>query len=129
MPDPDLLLHGCVAALIVAAAVVLVCSWPWGQPRPVWGSVGPLFGSVLGFCVGCCWLGVRPRWPPQEDADRLLLLLLPAIVTVETVGALLGRLKWVIWLLRMAIAAGAGWLLLHESVYLADLSGPDTREW
>jgi hypothetical protein len=74
-------------------------------------------------------LGVRPHWPPREDQDRLLFLVIPAVLAVEVVGALAGRLQPLAWLLRLVVAAAAARVLLHNTSYLTDLSGPGTREW
>jgi hypothetical protein len=83
----------------------------------------------LGLVVGCGGLGVRPHWPPREDQDRLLLLLLPAALAVEIAAAFPGRLARLAWPLRLVMAVGAAPLLLYNSSYLADLAGPGTREW
>jgi hypothetical protein len=140
MPDPKLIIQAVAAAAITAAALLLLCgSWrgPWRSARL---SAGSVLGVGIGFFVGCWWLGLRPHWPPREDQDRLLLILLPAIIGLELVlaivpaldsrnkGAGMGR-WWPTWLLRLILAAGAAPILLHNSSYLVDLAGPGTREW
>jgi hypothetical protein len=129
MPDPVLILEALAAAAVTAAAVLLLCGWPWRSPRPTRVSVGCVLGVGLGFYAGCGWLGLRPHWPPREDQDRLLLLLFPALLGVELLAALSGRLRWLEWLPRLVVVVAAARVLLHDSTYLADLSGPDTREW
>jgi len=129
MPDPILLLRALAAAAVLAAAVVLLCGWPWRAPRPARAALGCVLGVGLGFCAGCWWLGLRPHWPPREDQDRLLLLLFPAVIGVELVAAYLGRFRFLVWLPRLVVAAAAARVLLHNTSYLADLAGPGTREW
>lgn len=129
MPDPVLILEAMVAAALTAAAVLLLCAWPWRMPHPARASVGAILGVGLGFFVGCWLLELRPHWPPQEDQGRLLLLLLPALMGVEIVAALAGRWRWLVWLLRLIVSASAARILLHDSSYLTELAGPGTREW
>ena len=82
-------------------------------------------GSFVGFAI----LGFRPHWPPREDQDRFLLLVLPSLLAVDLLG--LSRSLWRgwIWLSRATVAAAAAPTLLYGSTYLADLAGPGSREW
>jgi hypothetical protein len=107
------------AAALLAAAVLLFLGGRWGGAA----------GLAVGFFVGAWVLGVHPSFPPREDQDRWLLVLLPAVVAVEIAAAALGRLSWLAWALRLALAAGAAPVLLYGSSYVADLSGPGSREW
>jgi hypothetical protein len=128
MPDPTLMLGAMTAAAVTAAAVLLLCGWPWRNPRRARVSVGCVVGVGLGLYVGCWWLGIRPHLPPREDQDRLLLILFPALLGVELVTAL-ERLRWLSWPLRLVILAGAARVLLHDTTYLTELAGPGSREW
>jgi len=127
--DPILFLEAAAAAAITAAVVLLLCAWPWRSPRPARTSVGTVLGMALGFYLGCWFLGVRIHWPPAEDQDRLLLLVFPAVIAVELVGAFPGRVRWLAWLLRFIVALGAAPVLLHNSIYMSEQAGPGTREW
>src|SRR5207248_656499 len=111
------------------AVVLLLCGLPWRTPRPAPLSAGWVLGVASGFFLGCWLLGLWPHWPPREDQDRLLLVLVPAVIGVELVAAFLRRSRWLVWLLRLVIAAGAARVLLHNTSYLMDLGGPGTREW
>jgi hypothetical protein len=141
MPDKVQILEAMAAAALLAAAVFLIFGWPW-RPRVAAGSAdsapargtarayaGSVLGLAVGFSVGCWWLGLLPHWPPVEDRDRLLLILLPAAVGVELVAAFSGRFRWSAWILRLAVAAAAAPLLLHNSIYISDAAGPGSREW
>lgn len=125
MPEGVGVLKALAAAALVAAAAQLLFGFRRGQ-NLVWRGAGSVLAVGLGMLAGCACLGVRPHWPPREDQDRLLLILLPAVMTVEMAAAGMGR--WV-RVPRLAIAATAAWILLFGSVYLADLAGPGTREW
>jgi hypothetical protein len=92
----------------------------------------------LGLFAGIWWFGVRPHWPPGEDQDRLLLVLFPAIILAEVIAAIIfsipseenrHKLQWLAWLPRLALAALASRILLHDTSYLKDLSGPGSRQW
>jgi hypothetical protein len=140
-----------VIAAVSAAVALLLFGWPWRAPRTRRIAVGAVLSVSVGLLAGYWWLGVRPHWPPQEDQDRLLLILFPAVILVEVVAALLkpgilnvksdavthpslsssggGVRLWLPWLPRVAVAAIAARIMLHDSSYIADLSGPGTRQW
>src|SRR5439155_2701424 len=132
-------------AAVLAALVFLLFAWPWKwrgtdfkSVLPIRTAVGGVLSVSVGFFVGCWWFGVRPHWPPLEDQDRLLLILLPAVIVVELLAALLQfRIRnvkseiapsdirvsnlgysWLPWLLRLAVVAAAGRILLHDSSYI-----------
>jgi hypothetical protein len=128
MPDRTLILQALAAAAGVAAAVCLLCAWPWRKTRPALAGAGGALGAGLGFLAGCWILGAQLHWPPREDQDRLLLLVLPAVVAVEVVAAFPWRRRWPVWLVRGLVAAGAARVLLHGSVYIAH-SGSGSSEW
>lgn len=129
MLDPLPILKAMAGAALTAAAVVLLCAWPRRTSRPVWVSAGCVLGVGLGFFGGCWGLGLWPRWPPREDQGRLLFILFPAVLAVELVAVVPGRFHWLAWLPRLAIAAGAARILLHDTSYLTEPAGPGTREW
>lgn len=125
MPDAIGLLKSLAAAALTAAAVALLFErllqrWP----RLV--GTGLVLGVGLGFAAGCVALGLKPNFPPREDQDRLLLILMPAVLLIELSAPGLGR--WA-WLLRCGLVASAGYILLLGTVYLEDLIGPGSREW
>jgi hypothetical protein len=129
MPDPTQILEALGLSVVVAAVILPLSGWPWRMPRPGRTRIGGIVGVGAGIYVGCWWLGVWPNWPPREDQDRLLFILLPAVMVVEILGALVARPRWVPWLLRLAVAAAAGPCLLYGSSYLSELAGPGSREW
>src|SRR5579862_5778096 len=129
MPDQMALLKALAGAAGIPIVLVLLCGLPWRKPYRPWAAFGSVLGVALGFYAGCFLLGLRPRWPPLESQDRLLFLLLPAVIAVEIAGAFAGRFHWTLWLPRLLVAALLARVLLHNSIYLEDLAGPDSREW
>ena len=128
MPDLVTLAVALTAAAITAALFLILCSLPWRQPRPTVVALGWVLGAATGFALGCWLLGVQPHWPPREDQDRLLLLLMPAVVMIEVL-AVTALPRWLGWLLRAIAALAAARVLLHGTSYITDLTGPDSSEW
>ena len=58
-------------------------------------------------------------------------MIVTAVVALglELLAAFPGRLRWLIGLARLGVAAGAAPILLHNSIYLTDAAGPGTQEW
>ncbi|MFI5454105.1 MAG: hypothetical protein ACHRXM_01510 [Isosphaerales bacterium] len=129
MPDPVLIVTALGVAATAAAVVLLICGWPWRAARTPWFDAGWVLGVGAGFVLGCWVLGIRPHWPPREDQDRLLALVLPAILVVELLATFPRVPRWLIWPLRSAVAASGAGILLFGSSYLTDVAGPGTREW
>jgi hypothetical protein len=129
MPDPLFLLAVMAGAAAVAAVVVLVCAWPWRTPDPTRLAIGEALGIGLAFFLGCGVVERWPRWPLAEAQDRLLVLVLPALVLAEIFAAWQRVPPWLAWALRLAVAAAVTPLLLYNSRYLADSAGPGTRLW
>ncbi|MDB5311819.1 MAG: hypothetical protein JWO38_6021 [Gemmataceae bacterium] len=126
MPDPVLILQAfALAAGLGAVAAILTCR-PRSQPHQRLASAGGAVGVGAGLLAGAWALHLAPHYPPGEDQDRFLLVLLPAAVLVEAAAVFVGRAAWAI---RAVVAAGAAPVLLHGSIYLTDVAGPGTREW
>jgi len=120
------ILERMAVAAATAAALLLLFAWPWRAPRPALVRVGSVLGVAIGFFVGCWLLDARPQWPPKQDQDRLLFVLLPTLVGVELTAALPGWLSWLVWPLRLVVVAGAARVLLHDSVYLGEWTPAQT---
>ena len=129
MPDPVLIVTAMGVAAAAAAVLLLICGWPWRAARPFWVDAGWVLGVGGGFFIGCWVLGIRPHWPPREDLDRLMALVLPAVMVVELLAAFPRVPRWLIWPLRAAVVASGAAVLLHGSSYLTDVAGSGTREW
>jgi hypothetical protein len=129
MPDPIRILEALALAALVAATFLLAFGYPWRAPSPARSRIGGALGTAGGILAGCWWMDALPNWPPREDHDRLLLVLLPATAAVEIIIAAASRPRWLAWPLRLIVSAGAAPILLYGSSYITDLRGPDSREW
>ncbi len=129
MPDPTLILWVVAGSAALAAGVLLVVSWPWSTASPNRMAIGWILGVGAGFYLGAAVLGIMPRLTLAEDRDRFLLLVLPGVIVAELIAAFSSVPRWVGWLARAIVAAGAGPVLLRGSVYLEDLTGPGSRLW
>jgi hypothetical protein len=119
MPDPIVMAEAAAAALVVAALVLAARS-----PDARW-----VVGLGAGYYLGCWMLEIRPRWPIREDLDRLLILVIPAVLLVELLGAIPRLPGWLIWALRVVVAGLAARVLLHGSMYLSGPAGPGSSAW
>ncbi len=119
MPDPIVMAQAMGAALVVAA-LLLAARWP---------DSGWVVGLGAGYYLGCWMLEIRPRWPVREDLDRLLLLVVPAVLVVELLGAIPRLPRWLIWALRVGIAGLGARVLLHGSMYLSGPAGAGSSAW
>lgn len=114
-----------VGALTAAAAMWLATR---GSPRP-WRR-----GACWAWAIGAGVLAASgatdqwPHWPPREDRARFLTLLVPLTLVVETLAAT-QRSRGVAWTLRLILTAFVAPILLHNTVYLADLNGGNSAEW
>ena len=127
MPDPVEILIALAAAAGTSAA--LAVGW-LGRRLPVgdFSMLGAL-GAFVGLFVGCWFLQLKPHWPPAEDRDRFLLIIVPALLIVELVVRPLCRWPVLIWILRGALALLVAPILLHNSIYLANLDNPGPEQW
>jgi len=144
MPDPVSLLRPFGASAAVAAIVVLLVAWPWRASNPARRSLGEVLGVAAAIYLGAWMLGCKLDWPSSAKAGflstllsvvtktaeaRFFFILLPAAILVELVGTLPKAPHWLTWALRLAIAAGAARVLLHDSRYLEDRAGTGSPDW
>src|SRR5262245_42967641 len=123
MPDPILM----GKAFAVAAAIGLLVALLFGaRSRAAVASAGAVLAVAGAVPAGLWVLGRLPKVPPGEVFDRLVVIVLPAAAVAEVIAVLSARAGWVA---RGVVAALATPVLLHASSYVADLSGPESREW
>jgi hypothetical protein len=128
MPDFTLMGAALLVSAVTAALTLLVVAWPPRTPHPLRLRIAWVLALGAGIYAGCGVLGMVPRWPIPEDRDRFLVVLLPLTLAVE-IAAAANRPRWLALLLRLTLAASAAPILLYNSVYLVDLSGPHSAEW
>jgi hypothetical protein len=131
MPDPILFAQAMGLAFVAAAVLLGICSLLGrrGVNHATWTRVGWVLGVGAGFYGGCWLLEVRPRWPPLEDQDRLLVFVMPAVLAVELLAAFPKVPRWLAWTLRLIVAGSGARVLLHGSSYLVGPAGPGTMAW
>ena len=126
MLDVVLLVKVVLIGALTAAGVMLLASWASRRrwPRSVCWSWAVGAGVLAASGATDQW----PNWPALEDRARFLTLLVPITLVVETVTAAMrsGKIAWVV---RAGLAAVATPILLHDSIYLTDLNGPNSAEW
>jgi hypothetical protein len=129
MPDPILIVTAMSVALGVSGALSAIIGWPWRRAQTTLYDAGWILGIGIGFCAGCWVLDIRPHWPPRQDLDRLLVVVVPAAIAVELLAAFPQAPRWLVWPGRLVVTAGTARVLLHGTSYLNDLTGPGTSEW
>ena len=84
---------------------------------------------MAGFYLGCRILGLWPHWPPREDADRLLIIVLPVAAAIELLAGIPRLPRRLIDGLRLIVAGGTARVLLEGTTYISHASGPNSRVW
>jgi hypothetical protein len=130
MPDDlrEAIQKSLAGAAFAAVLVMLAACWPWRKPHPVRSGLGSVLGVGMGIALGVYLLNAVPKYPPSEDKDRLLLILLPAALVIEIAAVFLRRLAWLPWVPRLALAAVTARVVLHGSTFIAS-SGNEPPNW
>lgn len=118
MPDPVWMALTIATSASLAGIAVLIGGWPWRSSKPPAVATGWIVGQGTGLVVGCLLLGLRPHWPPKEDLDRLLIIVVPMIIAVELAAIWMKVPRSLISSTRIATAASVAPILLHGSSYL-----------
>jgi hypothetical protein len=87
-----------------------------------------MIGVGVGIAFGVYLLDAVPKYPPREDKDRLLIVLLPAALVVEIAALALRRPSWLAWVPRLVVATVAARAVLHGSTFVA-ASGGEPPTW
>lgn len=123
MPDPLLYLAAIGAAALAAAVLVAAISWRRSAKLDEGASnvsfrMATVVGMAGGLIAGYWVLDLYVSWPPVNALDRLLTIVLPSAVGIELIAAFEQVPRWLAWMLRLALVAAMGHILLHGSVYL-----------
>jgi hypothetical protein len=111
---------------LIAAAVMSLATW---GPTRQWRR-----SACWNWAIGAGVLAASgatdqwPHWPALEDRARFLTLVVPLTLVVETMAATM-RSGGVAWIVRLGLAAVVAPILLRDTIYLADLNGPNSAEW
>ena len=123
MPDPLLYLKATATAAIVSAVFVLAMAKSRRSLGDAWLNSAYVLGIGFGLYAGYHVLSWRLAWPPMNGLDRLLTVVLPAVLCIELVAEFLSVPRWLAWLSRLSLAAATSRILLHDSVYLTGTDG------
>lgn len=126
MPDPILYVQALVVAGAIGACLSLVSRYlpaVGGAARAF--AVNRCIAILVAAVAGLALAGIRPRFPPHNALDRLLLVLLPAALLVEGLTAVFSAGPRWRWAGRLTLAFCAAPVLLYGSVYLQ----PDSPQW
>lgn len=124
MPDP----YRFAMTLAASSAASFFWFWWLGRSRasmslttadasarsPLRSIAAILFAVVVGFGV----LKLMPAFPPRSSLDRLLVIVLPCALLLETLGSLPGFTAGRMTNARSLWALLSMWILLFDSVYL-----------
>jgi hypothetical protein len=137
MPDPVLFAKAFAAAAVVGVVVTLAAAVAFAKlQRLMWKQsaatatplgVAVVLGIAVGGAVGFHLLGDLPprslegdfpHWSVSRVHDRFLVVILPLAAFVDLIGAITNVPRWLVWILRLGLAAATGRILLHGSSYL-----------
>ncbi len=114
-----------------AAVIVAALGWPWRRPGRArttlaW-ALGPGLGLALGYLAGCLAADVSPVSPKWPDYQRLLFILLPAVILIESLAAFPRIPRPLVWVARVVLAASVARVILHRRWPYE--GGPDNPGW
>src|SRR4051794_14598171 len=118
MPDPFLYSLAMIGAASVSMLFILTLGWLFRANSSGRINLVAVPGIGLGLATGFAILKLQLDWPPTNAIGRFLLIVIPISIGIEFVGSFVRLPRWVVWLLRMLLAAATGRILLHASVYL-----------
>jgi hypothetical protein len=138
MPDPFQYMIALVAAFAVSFLAIFSSHLTMRATIPSLARFVFMVGLVLGLLTGYRILGFELRWPPVNALDRFLMIVLPAAMIVEFVGAVpvpndrqsfRFRLSgFCAAAVRFAFIVSVGRVLWHDSVYLSSVES-NTNDW
>lgn len=125
MPDPFLYTQAMASAASVSMFCILTLGWLVRASSSERINLVAVPGIGLGLATGFAILRMQLDWPPTNAIGRFLVIVVPITVGIEFASGFARLPRWVIWLLRILLAAATGRILLHASVYL----GGPRSEW
>ena len=125
MPDPFQYLLAIAVAAGASALVALAFGGLKSGARTARTQAAIVLAMAAGLASGAYILRLQISWPPVNGLSRLLTIMLPFALAIEVLSSFSIVPPWFAWCWRLALAASAGRILLHDSVYV---SGPG-GEW
>ena len=132
MPDPILYLKAFLAVVVASAIVLLALRLVVRRSTDSLAAAAGVLAISAGLVVGYDVLFFTWTWSPANALNRFLMIVLPATLIVELLTAvfhsgLYSRSLMIV--LRLTLYACAGWILLHDSVYLSGVGRDNTDAW
>jgi hypothetical protein len=127
MPEPLLYWKAMGIAATASAVVVLAMLSLRRSVNETWLNAACVFGIGLGLAIGNAVLALNLSWPPRSGLDRLLMIVIPAVLGVELIAGFNRVPRVAAWLLRISLSLATPRILLHGSVYLS--SSGDWTSW
>lgn len=119
MPDPLLYVAAQAAAAVAGAVFVLAIGWFWKPFSLARVQTATVVGFAGGLGAGYYALRLHVAWPPLNGLDRFLTIVLPAALCIELAVTISRVPLSLAWLMRFALTATMGRILLHNSVYIS----------
>ena len=156
MPDPILYLKASISAFVASAMIVLAFRLVVRSSVHSIAAVTCVLAVSVGLATGYSVLQFSWTWPPANSLNRFLTIVLPATLVLELMTGISGGRKKVsqrlsgrknnlpearcvlgAWalarvlciVLRFALYASVGRILLHGSVYLDGASSGNIDAW
>tara|TARA_R110002049_G_scaffold4601_5_gene32237 strand:+ start:330830 stop:331753 length:924 start_codon:yes stop_codon:yes gene_type:complete len=119
MPEPLLYTKAMAVAAIVSMVLVLaVAAWP-RVLNATWINAACVVGISLGLAVGYTALSLQWLRLPTSGLDRLLTIVVPVTLGIESFAGIKRVPGIVAWAMRIGLSIAAPRILLHNSVYLS----------
>lgn len=122
MPEPLLYWKAMGIAFASSAIVVLAMLSLRRSIDEPWLNVASIFGIGFGLVTGYAVLALNLSWPPRSGLDRLLIIVIPAVLAVELIAEFKRVPRLAAWLLRIGLSLATPRILLHGSVYFSTFS-------
>ncbi|MEZ6130391.1 MAG: hypothetical protein R3C59_17035 [Planctomycetaceae bacterium] len=118
MPDPLLYLKSMTAAAIVSAVVMMAMVAAGRAAQNAWRNSACVIAVGTGLAIAFRVQSMWPTWPPVSALDRLVLIVLPIVLSLELLAGFRAITDRTAWSLRIVLAVVTPRILLHGSVYL-----------
>ena len=138
MPEPLQYMFALAAAFAVSFFAIFISHPAMRATIPSLARFVFMVGLVLGLLTGYRILGFELRWPPVNALDRFLLIVLPAALIVEFIGAVpvpndehnfrSSLSGFCAATIRFALIVSVGRILWHDSVYFSSAES-NTNDW
>ena len=86
MPEPLLYLKATGVAAIVSALLLMAMVEMRRSSNATWLNSACVLAMGVGLALGSYLLSLRLDWPPLNGLDRLLTIVVPAVLVIELIA-------------------------------------------